>query len=138
MLLTSSNIYLCLRAWSRANKNRHNFSALEIVRSCRREIPNVRSVTYFDTSFHNTIPEAVRTYPINQEVARANGLRKYGFHGISFSFILRSVAQFLNKPVEKTNLIALHIGSGASVCAIRDGKSLDTSYGTPWFGVLCC
>lgn len=71
----------------------------------------------------------MRTYPINQEVARANGLRKYGFHGISYSFILRSVAEFLNKPVEKTNLITLHIGSGASICAIKDGKSVDTSYG---------
>lgn len=111
-----------------ADGNRHNFAALEIVRSCRREIPNVRSVTYFDTSFHTTIPEHVRTYPINHDVARANGLRKYGFHGISFSFILRSVAEFLNKPIDKTNLITLHIGSGASVCAIKDGKSLDTSY----------
>lgn len=108
---------------------RHNFSALEIVRSCRKEIPNVKSITYFDTSFHISIPDHIKTYPINQDVARANGLRKYGFHGISFSFILRSVAQFLNKPVEKTNLIAMHIGSGASICAIKDGKSLDTSYG---------
>lgn len=111
-----------------ADESRHNFPALEIVRSCRRDIPNVRSVTYFDTSFHSTIPKHVRTYPINQEVARVNGLRKYGFHGISYSFILRSVAKFLNKPVEKTNLITLHLGSGASICAIKDGKSIDTSY----------
>ena len=87
----------------------------------------MRSITFFDSSFHQTIPEAVRTYPINQEIAKANGLRKYGFHGISYSFILRSVAQFLNKPVEKTNLIVMHIGSGASICAIKDGKSVDTS-----------
>ena len=87
----------------------------------------MRSITFFDSSFHQTIPEAVRTYPINQEIAKANGLRKYGFHGISYSFILRSVAQFLNKPAEKTNLIVMHIGSGASICAIKDGKSVDTS-----------
>ncbi|RJE22923.1 Acetokinase [Aspergillus sclerotialis] len=114
----------------------HNFSALEIVRSCRKDIPNVKSITFFDTSFHNSMPEPVKTYPINQEVAKANGLRRYGFHGISYSFILRSVAEFLKKPVEKTSLIALHVGSGASICAIRDGKSIDTSMGlTPLSGL---
>lgn len=89
----------------------------------------MRSVTFFDTSFHDSMPEHVKTYPINQEVAKANGLRRYGFHGISYSFILRSAAEFLMQPVEKTNLIALHIGSGASICAIKNGKSTDTSYG---------
>lgn len=73
------------------------------------------------------MPVHVKTYPIDQEIAKANGLRKYGFHGISYSFILRSVAQFLNKPVESTNVIAMHIGSGASICAIKEGKSIDTS-----------
>ncbi|KAJ5582393.1 Acetate/Proprionate kinase [Penicillium sp. DV-2018c] len=114
----------------------HNFSALEIVRLCKKELPNVKSITFFDSAFHQTIPEAVRTYPIDQEVAKANGLRKYGFHGISYSFILRSVAEFLNKPIEKTNLIALHIGSGASICAIKNGESVDTSMGlTPLAGL---
>lgn len=73
------------------------------------------------------MPVHVKTYPIDQEIAKANGLRKYGFHGISYSFILRSVAQFLDKPVESTNVIAMHIGSGASICAIKEGKSIDTS-----------
>lgn len=106
---------------------RHNFSALEIIRTCREELPRVRSVTYFDSAFHQTLPEYVKTYPINQEVAKANGLRKYGFHGISYSFILRSVSQFLDKPQDQTNLIVMHIGSGASICAIKGGKSVDTS-----------
>ncbi|KAJ5835031.1 Acetate/Proprionate kinase [Penicillium robsamsonii] len=114
----------------------HNFSALEIVRLCKVELPEVKSITFFDSAFHQTIPEAVRTYPINQEIAKANGLRKYGFHGISYSFITRSVAQFLNKPIEKTNLIIMHVGSGASMCVIKDGKSLDTTMGlTPLAGL---
>jgi acetate kinase len=87
----------------------------------------VASITFFDSAFHQTMPLHVKTYPINQQIAKANGLRKYGFHGISYSFILRSVAQFLGKPAEKTNLIVMHIGSGASICAIKDGKSIDTS-----------
>jgi acetate kinase len=97
------------------------------VRLCRKELPSVTSITYFDSAFHQTLPTYVRTYPINQEVAKANGLRKYGFHGISYSFILRSVAQFLGKPQEQTSIIAMHIGSGASMCAIKEGKSIDTS-----------
>ncbi|KAJ5861374.1 Acetate/Proprionate kinase [Penicillium soppii] len=114
----------------------HNFSALEIVRHCKTELPNVKSITFFDSAFHHTIPEPVRTYAINQEVAKANGLRKYGFHGISYSFILRSVAQFIDKPIEKTSLIVMHIGSGASICAIKNGQSIDTSMGlTPLAGL---
>lgn len=100
---------------------------MEIVRTCKQEIPSVKSVTYFDSVFHQTLPDHVKMYPINQKIAKANGLRKYGFHGISYSFILRSVAEFLNKPAEKTNLIAMHLGSGASMCVIREGKSIDTT-----------
>lgn len=110
-----------------ANACRHNFSALEIIRTCREELPSVKSITYFDTAFHQTLPEHVRTYPIDQAVAKSHGLRKYGFHGISYSFILRSVSQFLGKPQDQTNLIVMHIGSGASICAIQEGKSIDTS-----------
>ncbi|PYH90128.1 acetate kinase [Aspergillus ellipticus CBS 707.79] len=114
----------------------HNYSALEIIRHCRKEIPSVKSVTFFDSAFHQTLPEHVKTYPIDPETAKANGLRKYGFHGISYSFILRSVAEFLRKPVEQTSVIAMHIGSGASICAIKEGKSVDTTMGlTPLAGL---
>ncbi|KAL4953822.1 acetate kinase [Aspergillus filifer] len=114
----------------------HNFSALEIVRLARKELPKVTSVTFFDSSFHKTMPPYVTTYPIDQETAKRNKLRKYGFHGISYSFILRSVAEELGKPVNKTSLIALHIGSGASVCAIKNGESIDTTMGlTPLAGL---
>ncbi|KAL4810510.1 Acetokinase family-domain-containing protein [Aspergillus unguis] len=114
----------------------HNFSALEIVRHCRKELPTVQSMTFFDSSFHKTMPPYVTTYPIDQKVAKRNKLRKYGFHGISYSFILRSVAEFLSKPVKETSLIALHLGSGASMCAIKGGKSIDTTMGlTPLAGL---
>ncbi|KAL2868253.1 putative acetate kinase [Aspergillus lucknowensis] len=114
----------------------HNFSALEIVRFCRKELPKVQSMTFFDSSFHKTLPSYVTTYPIDQKIAKSNKLRKYGFHGISYSFILRSVAEYLQKAVDKINLIALHVGSGASICAIKEGKSTDTSMGlTPLAGL---
>jgi acetate kinase len=114
----------------------HNASALSIVRSCVKTLPSTRNIACFDSQFHHTIPEHVRTYPIDQDVAKNNGLRKYGFHGISYAFITRSVADFLGKDEKETNIIALHLGSGASACAVKDGKSLDTSMGlTPLAGL---
>lgn len=114
----------------------HNSAALEIVRFCVKELPNTRNIAVFDNQFHQSIPEHIRTYPINQEIAKKNKLRKYGFHGISYSFITRSVAQFLGKKLEDTNLIMLHLGSGASACAVKNGKSWDTSMGlTPLAGL---
>ena len=114
----------------------HNASALEIVRGCIKDLPETRNIAVFDSQFHQTLPEHIRTYPIDQEIAKKNGLRKYGFHGISYSFITRNVADFLGKPASETSLIVLHLGSGASACAIRNGKSWDTSMGlTPLAGL---
>ncbi|KAI9800005.1 MAG: hypothetical protein M1833_003534 [Piccolia ochrophora] len=105
----------------------HNAPALGIVQSCMKHLQSTKNIAFFDSAFHHTLPEHIRTYPIDQAVAKKNQLRKYGFHGISYSFITRSVAEFLQKPQEETNIIALHLGSGASACAIRNGQSLDTS-----------
>lgn len=125
----------------------HNAPSLEIVKSCMAQLgrgggsghPSKKgpvNVACFDTLFHSTLPPHVRTYPIDQEIARKNGLRKYGFHGISYSFITRSVAEFLGKRIDETNIIALHLGSGASACAVKGGKSWDTSMGlTPLAGL---
>jgi len=114
----------------------HNASALEIVKFLLIELPGTKNVAVFDSEFHQTIPEHIRTYPIDQEIAKSNKLRKYGFHGISYSFITRSVAQFLGKKEEETSLIVVHLGSGASACAVKNGKSWDTSMGlTPLAGL---
>lgn len=115
----------------------HNAPSLEIVKSCMTDaLPGALNIACFDTQFHASLPPHVRTYPIDQEVARKNGLRKYGFHGISYSFITRAAAEFLGKKVSDVNLIALHLGSGASACAIKGGKSWDTSMGlTPLAGL---
>ena len=114
----------------------HNASALEIVKYLIKELPKTRNIAVFDSEFHQTIPEHIRTYPINQEIAKKNKLRKYGFHGISYSFITRSVADLLGKKESETSLIILHLGSGASACAVKNGKSWDTSMGlTPLAGL---
>jgi acetate kinase len=114
----------------------HNAPALTIVRAVSDILPHAKNIAYFDSSFHNTLPDHVCTYPIDQEVAQKNKLRKYGFHGISYSFIANAVSTYLNKPADQVNIIALHLGSGASACCIKGGKSLDTTMGlTPLAGL---
>jgi len=116
-------------------------------------LKHATSIAYFDTAFHRDIPQHISTYAIDQEVAKRKGLKKYGFHGLSCTFkirgpvvrrahewvdsyVLRTVACHLSKPISETNLIVLHLGAGASACAIRNGKSLDTSMGlTPVSGL---
>lgn len=114
----------------------HNGPALTIVRAVADILPKAKNIAYFDSSFHNTIPDYICTYPIDQEIAKKNKLRKYGFHGISYSFIVHAVSTFLKKPSEELNIVALHLGSGASACCIKNGKSHDTSMGlTPLAGL---
>ncbi|KAL4729800.1 hypothetical protein ACLX1H_001827 [Fusarium chlamydosporum] len=114
----------------------HNGVALSIVDTCISALPSTVNVACFDSQFHTTIPPHIYTYPINLKIAKSNRLRKYGFHGISYAFITRSVAHYLQRDVSSLNMIALHLGSGASACAIKGGKSWDTSMGlTPLAGL---
>ncbi|KAK0193756.1 acetate and butyrate kinase [Armillaria mellea] len=107
----------------------HNGAALAVIKSCISVLPNANSIAFFDTAFHRSIPPHIASYAIDQTIAKKRGLKKYGFHGLSYAFILRALAQFLNKPPSTLNLIILHLGSGASVCAVKEGCSYDTSMG---------
>lgn len=114
----------------------HNATGLAIVRTVHEELPKCTNMAYFDSQFHATIPKHIRTYAIDQKVAEKNKLRKYGFHGISYAFITRAVARYLGKEAGELNMIALHLGSGASACCVKEGKSLDTTMGlTPVSGL---
>ncbi|KAG1821770.1 Acetokinase family-domain-containing protein [Suillus subaureus] len=114
----------------------HNGSALSVIESAIKALPHAKSIAFFDSAFHKDLPIHVATYAINQQVAQERGLKKYGFHGLSYAFILQAVAAHLNKAPDTVNIIALHIGSGASMCAIRNGQSIDTSMGlTPLSGL---
>jgi acetate kinase len=114
----------------------HNAPALTIVRAVADILPKAKNIAYFDSSFHNTIPDYISTYPIDQSIAKKNKLRKYGFHGISYNFIVHAVSEYFEKPASELNIVALHLGSGASACCIKKGKSLDTSMGlTPLAGL---
>ncbi|EGN99174.1 hypothetical protein SERLA73DRAFT_160675 [Serpula lacrymans var. lacrymans S7.3] len=114
----------------------HNGAALSVIKAAVSALPHAKSIAFFDSAFHVNLPAHVSTYAIDQAVATKRGLRKYGFHGLSYAFVLRSVANYLNKPPSQVNIITLHLGSGASACAIRDGCSVDTSMGlTPLSGL---
>ncbi|KAJ7911490.1 Acetokinase family-domain-containing protein [Mycena leptocephala] len=114
----------------------HNGASLAVIKTCLSQLPNAQSIAFFDTAFHRSIPAHISSYAIDQKIAKQRGLKKYGFHGLSYSFILRSVSRFLQKPADSLNLIILHLGSGASACCIQHGKSLDTSMGlTPLNGL---
>lgn len=114
----------------------HNAGALEIVEAVHNACPKATNIAFFDSAFHATIPEAAYTYAINQEIAKKNKLRKYGFHGLSYAFITRECTSYLLANPKETNLIVLHLGSGASICCIQGGKSVDTSMGlTPLAGL---
>ncbi|OAL33091.1 acetate kinase [Fonsecaea nubica] len=114
----------------------HNASAVGLMLACHEHLPNVINVACFDSGFHQTMPDYVKSYAIDQKIAKDKGLRKYGFHGLSYQYITRTTAAFLGKPESETNIIALHLGSGASMCAIQNGRSIDTTMGlTPVSGL---
>jgi acetate kinase len=76
---------------------RHNFAALLIVRSCLEQVKGIQNVAFFDSSFHMTMEKYRWMYPINPAIAEKKGIRRYGFHGLSYAFITRAVANYLNK-----------------------------------------
>lgn len=115
----------------------HNPANLEGIRVVKKKLPNIPQVAVFDTAFHSTLQREAFIYAIPFEMFEKHHIRRYGFHGISHSYLLIEAAKILGKSVEETNLITLHLGNGASACAIKNGKSIDTSMGfTPLEGLV--
>ena len=114
----------------------HNPNAVSGIRACQRVVPQIKQVACFDTAFHQTIPKERYLYPIPYEYYEKYGIRKYGFHGISHEYVSKRVAELLNKDVKELKIISCHLGQGASLCAIKNGKSVDTTMGlTPLGGI---
>ena len=105
----------------------HNPAMLSCIRSFKSALPNTPMVGVFDTSFHQTIPELKFLYSVPYEWYKNYGIRKYGFHGTSHKYITKTMQKMLNK--EAINMICCHIGSGGSICCIKEGKSYDTTMG---------
>ncbi len=116
----------------------HNPVAAEVLEACQKELPETPIVAVFDTAFHATLPPVARTYALPQDLAEREGLRRYGFHGIAHHAVSEAAREqhhSLGRPAARC--INCHLGNGASVCAMRDGKSVDTSMGmTPLEGLV--
>lgn len=114
----------------------HNPAAVAGIEACRKELPGKPNVVVFDTAFHQTMPKEHYIYPIPYRYYEQYGIRKYGAHGTSHRYVAGRIAELLGKPVEELKIINCHIGQGASLCAIQNGKCVDTSMGlTPLGGI---
>src|SRR5574344_376621 len=117
----------------------HNPGALIGIEACKKLMLGKPMVTVFDTAFHQTIPEERFLYPIPYRYYDKFKVRKYGFHGTSHSYVSKRVAEVVGKPVEDLKIVVCHLGQGASLCAVQNGKSVDTSMGlTPLGGIVMC
>ena len=115
----------------------HNPGALQGIRAARAAFPELQHVAVFDTAFHQTMPDEAAVYAIDRAVAERWRIRRYGFHGTSHGFVSARAAEFLGIELDRFDAITLHLGNGASACAIRGSRSIDTSMGmTPLEGLV--
>ena len=115
----------------------HNKGAVMGINALKEVAPTIPNVVVFDTAYHQTIPDYNYTYAIDKKYYEQNHIRRYGAHGTSYKYIIGKLSEVLNKDVNEINAIVCHVGSGASICAIKNGKSHDTSMGyTPLEGLV--
>ncbi|WP_279128339.1 acetate/propionate family kinase [Helicobacter winghamensis] len=115
----------------------HNPAHLLGIRACQHLMPNKPMVAVFDTAFHQTMPPHAYIYGLPYEYYEKYKIRRYGFHGTSHSYVSKRTAEFLGIPLENSKIITCHLGNGSSICAIENGKSIDTSMGlTPLEGLV--
>lgn len=114
----------------------HMPAQIKGIEACREVMGDIPMVAVFDTAFHQTLPKKAYLYAIPYEYYEKYAIRKYGFHGTSHKFVARRVAELMNKPAEDLKIITCHLGQGGSLCAVKAGKSVDTSMGfTPLAGI---
>ena len=113
----------------------HNPAAILGIEACRKVVPDKPMVAVFDTAFHQTISKEKYIYPIPYEYYEKYHVRKYGFHGTSHQYVANRVAEILGKDIKELKIVNCHLGQGASICAIKNGESVETSMGlTPLGG----
>ncbi len=115
----------------------HNPANLIGINACEKLMPGTPMVAVFDTAFHQTMPEKAYMYGLPYEYYDKYKVRRYGFHGTSHSFVSKRAAELAGKPYDSMKTIVCHLGNGASICAVENGKSVDTSMGlTPLEGLV--
>jgi len=115
----------------------HNPASMAGVRACRQQMPELPNFLVFDTAFHSTMEPGAYLYGVPYEDYEKYGIRKYGFHGTSHHYVAMQAAEQLGRPLQDLKIITCHIGNGASICAVQNGKCIDTSMGmTPLAGLV--
>ena len=115
----------------------HNPANIKGINAVKALLPNVPQVGVFDTAFHQTMPDYAYMYALPYELYAKYGVRRYGFHGTSHRYVSQRVLEYLGREAEGTKIITCHIGNGASIAAVKDGKCIDTSMGlTPLEGLI--
>ena len=115
----------------------HNPPNIMGIKVCQELMPDKPQVGVFDTAFHQSMPEKAYIYALPYEYYKKYGVRRYGFHGTSHGFVARRAAEMMEKPLDELKIISCHLGNGASVAAVKNGKSVDTSMGlTPLEGLV--
>ncbi len=115
----------------------HNPRAVAAMRSLRDVMPDRPAVAAFDTSFHATMADEASTYALPREWNHRFGLRRYGFHGLSHAYAVRRGAELAGRSLAAVRVVSCHLGAGASLCAVREGRSVDTTMGfTPLAGLV--
>lgn len=115
----------------------HNPANIIGINACKELMPNTPMVAVFDTAFHQTMPSKAFMYGLPYDYYENYQVRRYGFHGTSHSFVSKRTAEILGVPYEQTKTIVCHLGNGASICAVENGQSVDTSMGfTPLEGLV--
>lgn len=114
----------------------HNPSNIIGIEACQQIMPDIPMVAVFDTAFHQTMPAHAYIYALPYEIYEKYRLRKYGFHGTSHKYVANKAAEMLGRPIEELKIVTCHLGNGASICAVKNGKSIETSMGfTPLQGL---
>jgi acetate kinase len=115
----------------------HNPANLIGIRACQEALPNIPMIAVFDTAFHQTMPPKAYLYGLPYEYYTKYKIRRYGFHGTSHSFVSKRAMEFLDLDPDNSKIIVCHLGNGASISAVKNGKSIDTSMGlTPLEGLI--
>jgi acetate kinase len=114
----------------------HNPPNIIGINACKELMPSTPMVAVFDTAFHQTLPKEAYMYALPYDLYEKYGIRKYGFHGTSHKFVSAAAAEMMGKDIKDVKTITCHLGNGASLCAVKGGKSIDTSMGfTPLAGI---
>lgn len=115
----------------------HNVRAAETIKNCQEKLSGIDNIAVFDTAFHSTIPKENFLYAIPLELYEKYKIRKYGFHGTSYNYVLKRYVSLTNSNKEDTNVVICHLGGGCSMCCVKNGKSFDTTMEyTPLSGLI--